>query len=155
MAQFELSRLPAERVTVARFAPPSPRLGRPARLRVRHPGTTVRATWARVPGATAYEVVVTTTGAGQRRLRVRGSAVTVRRIPRSSSGRVTVRAVATMRQGTPANAGFRATARPATRLRPLPRPPRLRATLTGATAEVPVLEWAGRSREVVEDDELR
>jgi hypothetical protein len=79
-----------------------------------------------VAGAAAYEVVTTTTGAGQRTGRTRGRTVTVGQVPKSSAGRVTVRAVAALRQGNPASASFRATARRATRFGPLPRAPRLR-----------------------------
>jgi hypothetical protein len=42
----------------------------------------------------------------------------------TSAGRVTVRAVASMRQGTAASASFRATRRLSTRFGPLPRAPR-------------------------------
>lgn len=125
VAQFELAGLPAERVQAARFAPPSPRLGRPRRLRVRRVGTRLRVRWARVRGAARYEIAATTTGAGQRRIRTRRTAVTIGRIPRSSSGRVSVRPVATLRQGKRATARFRATTRRVTRLRRLPRAPRL------------------------------
>jgi hypothetical protein len=125
VAQFELDKLPAERVTVTRFTPLSPRLGRVSRLVVRPTGARVRATWAAVPGATAYEVAVTTTGAGQRRLRVRGHSVSVR-VPRSSSGAVRVQAVATLRAGAPASRPFRASAARVNRVRTLPRAPKLR-----------------------------
>jgi hypothetical protein len=125
-AQFELDGLPAERKVVARFSPPSARLGRPGGLRIVRVGTTLRVSWASVAGAAAYEVVTSTTGAGQRTGRTRGRTVTVGQVPKSSTGRVTVRAVAALRQGNPASASFRATARRATRFGPLPRAPRLR-----------------------------
>jgi hypothetical protein len=105
-AQFELNGLPAERKIVARFAPPAARLARPARLRVRRVGTSLRVSWASVVGAATYEVVTTTTGAGQRTRRTRGRSLTLRGLSKSSSGRVTVRAVAPLRQGAPAGARF-------------------------------------------------
>jgi len=106
--------------------PPSPRLGRVTHLMVRRRGSALRVRWRPVPGASAYEVVVTTTGAGQRMLRVRHGTANIRGVPKSVSGRVAVRAMAFLRQGPPARASFRATARRVNRLRVLPRPPRLR-----------------------------
>ena len=113
--------LPAEKLIVARFAPPSPALDRPARLRVRRLGTGLRVTWAGVPGATRYEVVVTTSAAIQRMVSTPGRGVTLKRVPKSSTGQVTVRGLANMRHGLPASARFRATAPRETRLGPLPR----------------------------------
>ncbi len=124
VAEFELAGVPAERITVARFSPPSPRLGRVRRLRVRRAGGRIRASWAPVAEATAYEVGVTTTGSEQRRRRVRSTSLRLV-IPRSSAGRVTVRAVGFLRQGAPASAAFRRLSRPPNRLRKLARPPRL------------------------------
>ena len=42
-AQFELAGVQAERLTVARFTPPSPRLARPARVTVRRRGALLEA----------------------------------------------------------------------------------------------------------------
>lgn len=123
-AQFELDGLPAEKRVVARFAPPSPHLGKPKRLKVRRHGTSLRVSWAKVAGAERYEVVATTSGERQRIRRVRGRRTTLKRLPRSSAGRITVRAVAELRQGRPARARFNRTARRKTRFRPLPRAPR-------------------------------
>jgi hypothetical protein len=120
-AQFELDGLPAEKLTVARFLPPSPELDRPSEVRVRRIGSSLRATWASVPGATGYEVVVTTSGGSQRMLNTYGHSAALTRVPASSAGQVTVRAIAAMRQGTPASALFRATAPRETRFGPLPR----------------------------------
>lgn len=123
-AQFELAGMPAEKRFVARFAPPSPRLGKPKRLKVRRRGTTLRVSWAKVAGAERYEVVTTASGERQRIRRVHGRRTTLKRLPRSSAGRITVRAVAELRQGRPARARFNRTARRETRFRPLPRAPR-------------------------------
>jgi hypothetical protein len=119
--QFELAGLPAERKTVARFAPPGARLARPARLRVRRRGTALRVTWARVPEAGAYRVVATPSGGAQKTIRTRARSVTVRAIAKSSSGRVSVQPVGRLREGPAASARFRATARRRTRFGPLPR----------------------------------
>jgi hypothetical protein len=126
VAQFELSGLPAERINVARFTPPSPRLGRVAGLRVRRRGAGLQVSWRHVSGASGYELVVTTSGTEQRKLRLRGTATSVHAVPRSVSGRVNVRAIALLRQGPTTGAAFRATARRVNRLRVLPRSPRLR-----------------------------
>ena len=68
VAQCELARLPAERITVAHFRPPSPRLGRIRALRVVRRGTTIRARWDSVFGASGYEIVLTSDGSSQRRV---------------------------------------------------------------------------------------
>jgi hypothetical protein len=120
VAQFTLDGIRAETRTVASFKPPSPRLGRPAHLRVRRRASTLVVSWRRVPGATDYELVTTSPSGGQRITRARGAAATLRGVPVTSAGRVSVRAVATMRQGAPASARFRATRRPRTRFGALP-----------------------------------
>jgi hypothetical protein len=125
VAQFQLSGLPAERITAARFSPPSPRLGKVGRLAVRRSGNGLRISWHQVPGATAYELVVTTNGAGQRKLRLHGTSASVHGVPKYVSGRVNVRAIALLRQGPTAGARFRATSAPVNRLRVLPRAPSL------------------------------
>jgi hypothetical protein len=126
VAQFELGNLPAERVTVTHFQPPSTRLGKVVRLHVSHRGNTIHASWSRVRDATAYEVVMTATTTRQRRLLIHGTTTTIRGIPRAARGRVSVRAVATLRQGRITSAPFPATAHAMTRLRQLPPAPRLR-----------------------------
>ncbi|HEY6781325.1 MAG TPA: LamG domain-containing protein, partial [Thermoleophilaceae bacterium] len=65
-ARFELAGLPAEQRTVARFTAPSARLGKPAMLRVRRRGTSLRVSWARVADAARYELVATSSGSPQR-----------------------------------------------------------------------------------------
>ena len=119
-AQFELDGLPAEKLTVARFSPPSPVLGAVRRLRVRRRGSSLAVSWRRVPGATRYEVVTTPTGGAVRMVTTRRTRTTVTRVPRTSSGRVSVRAVTELRAGRPASAAFRRTAARPSRFRPLP-----------------------------------
>ncbi len=126
VAQFELARLPAERITIAHFQPPSPRLGRIGELSVARRGTTIRAHWDSASGASGYELVLTSDGASQRRVRVHGTAVTLRGVAGSTAGRVSVRAVDTLREGPIVSAGYRATTDPRTRVRRLPKAPRLR-----------------------------
>jgi hypothetical protein len=125
-AQFELAGLPAERRTVARFTPPSPRLARPARVRVRRRGKTLVVSWKRVPGATRYEVVTDFRSGRQRLTKTRRRSTTLRRIRRSDGGRVRVRALADMRQGRPSSARFRALERAKAPLDELPKRPRFR-----------------------------
>lgn len=125
-AQFELAGLPAERRTVARFAPPSTRLARPARVRARRRGKTMVVSWTRVPGATRYQVVTDLRNGTQRLTTTRRRRTTLRRIARSDGGRVRVRAVANMREGKPRAARFRALVQAKTRLARLPDPPRFR-----------------------------
>jgi Concanavalin A-like lectin/glucanases superfamily len=121
VAQVEFDQVPAEPLTVARFAPPSPRLGRPSRLRVRRRGTRLHASWARVPGASRYEVVTTTSGGAQKLRTTRARRATVTGVARSSRGLLSVRAVAPLRTGPASRAAFRATAPRRTRFGSLPR----------------------------------
>jgi Concanavalin A-like lectin/glucanases superfamily/Thrombospondin type 3 repeat len=123
-AQFELNGVQAERLTVARFAPPSPRLGTPARLKVRRRGASLRVSWKRVRGASGYEVVTTFAGRKQRFARTRRPRLRVGRIRPVDGGRVHVRAVDALRQGQPGSKPFRATRRTRTRAGKLPPPPR-------------------------------
>lgn len=120
-ARFELAGLPAEQRTVARFAAPSTRLGKPATLRVHRRGTTLRVTWARVPDAARYQVVATPSGGAQRVRTTRARTATLKGIAASSGGRVSVRAIAPLRQGRPASAPFARSAKRKTRLGPLAR----------------------------------
>ena len=126
VAQCELAGLAAERITVAHFRPPSPHLGRIRALRVERRGTTIRAKWDAVPGASGYELVLTSDGASQRRIRVPGTMVTLRGIAGWTAGRVTTRAVDTLREGPIVSAGYKAITNPRTRVRRLPKAPRLR-----------------------------
>jgi len=120
-AQFELAGMPAERLTVTSFSPPSPRLARPARVRANRRGTTLRVSWSRVRGAARYEVVTNLRSGTQRLTKTRRTRVTLRRIRRSDGGRVRVRAMAELKQGKPRAARFRALERARTRVEPLPR----------------------------------
>ncbi len=121
-AQFELVGIGAETKTVAAFTPPSPRLDRPTRLSVRRRASRLVVTWKRVADAARYELVTTLNSGEQRITRTRRPAATITRVARSSGGRVTVRAIAPMRQGQAAAARFRATApRTSPRFRPLPK----------------------------------
>ncbi len=120
-ARFELAGLPAEQRTVARFSPPSARLGKPTRLHVRRRGTTLRVSWAKVPGAARYEVVATPSEGAQRTRATRGRSAAIKGIATSSSGAVTVRAVAQLRHGRPTRARFARTTRRKTRFGPLAR----------------------------------
>jgi hypothetical protein len=120
-AQFELAGMPAERLTLARFAPPSPRLERPARVRAKRRGKALVVRWSRVRGAERYEVVTNLRNGTQRLSKTRRTRVTLRRIRRSDGGRVRVRAMAELKQGKPRAARFRALERVRTRVEPLPR----------------------------------
>ena len=120
-AQFELVGIGAETKTVAAFSPPSPRLGKPTRVTVHRRGTRLVVAWTRVPEAARYELLITLSSGEQRITHTRRSGITITSVPRSSSGRVTVSAVAPMRAGPPTSARFRATAaRTWKRFRPLP-----------------------------------
>jgi hypothetical protein len=123
IAQFELAGLAAETRTVASFTPPSPRLGRPAHLRIVRRGHRVQVSWRPVPGATRYELV-TRLASGERERRIRQPHAILRGVQPFDGGRVSVRAAAPMRQGRPAVGSLRAVGRASTRLRRLPRPPR-------------------------------
>ncbi len=122
-AQFTLDGIRAETLTVASFRPPSPRLSRPAHLRVRRRASTLIVSWTRVPGATGYELVATSSSTGQRIVRTRGAGASLRRVALTSAGLLSVRAIAPMRHGAPAVAAFRATRPLKTRFAALPRPP--------------------------------
>jgi streptogramin lyase len=121
-AQFELAGIGAETRTVASFTPPSTRLGRPARVLVRRRRATLRVSFQAVAGASWYDVVSTLTNGDQQIIHTRRRSVTIRRVTPSSGGRVSVRGVASMRQGAARTTRFRATApRAPTRIGPLPR----------------------------------
>lgn len=120
-AQFELAGVRAETRTIAHFAPPSTRLGRPARVRVRRRGSTLIVRWPRVAGASRYDVVTTLATGRQRTTRTRHTAIAIRGVARVSGGRVSVRAAASMRRSALRSARFRATARRPRTLGPLLR----------------------------------
>jgi hypothetical protein len=119
VAQFELAGLPAERKTVTKFKPPSPKLPKPRHMRVVRHGKTVRAGWGRVEGADRYEVAVTTS-TGLQKFSTTRKTHTVVKAPKSSAGRISVRAVAKLRQGEPSSDNFKRTAPARSSLEPLP-----------------------------------
>jgi hypothetical protein len=125
VAQFKLAGLPAERITVAHFQPPSPRLARVTGLRVERHGTSIQASWHAVAGASGYELVLTSDEANQRRVRVRGTEITLHGVARSTGGRVNVRAVDVVREGPIVTAPFKATASPRNNFSRLPKAPPL------------------------------
>jgi hypothetical protein len=120
-AQFELAGLPAERITIAHFTPPSPLLAGPHRLRVRRRGDTLSVSWAPVRDATRYELVLTPSDGPQRLVHTTAHNATIRRVARTLRGSVRVRAVADLRQGPPASTTFRALEHPHTRFGRLPK----------------------------------
>jgi len=121
-AQFQLAGIGAETKTVATFTPPSTRLARPTHLTVRRRATRLLIAWTRVAGATRYEIVTTLTSGVQRITRTRHPNATISPVARASGGRVTVRAIAPLRQGRATAARLRASARrKSTRFGPLPR----------------------------------
>jgi hypothetical protein len=109
VAQFVLQGLGAERLTVASFKPPAPRLGRPPRLRLHRHGRTLTVSWRRVAGAAGYEVAITSRTGLQRFISTRGTHVTFKRLARWLSGVVTVRALDSVRQSNVAKRSFKGT----------------------------------------------
>jgi hypothetical protein len=107
-AQFTLDGLPAERMTVARFTPPSPRLARAGQVAARHAGATVRVTWRPVSQATGYDVVLTAASGGQIHQHTSRPSATFRRVVEYAAGRVAVQATAPQRTGPSATERFRA-----------------------------------------------
>jgi hypothetical protein len=123
IAQFELAGLPAETVKLASFTPPSPRLGKPARLRATRRGLTLRVSWGAVAGATSYEIVARLSS-GERIVRTHRQAITLKQVPRFDGGLISVLALATMRHGKPTLRRISGIGHAPTRLGPVPRPPR-------------------------------
>jgi hypothetical protein len=123
IAQFELAGLPAETINLASFTPPSPHLGKPARLRVSRRGLTLRVSWGAVAGATSYEIVARLSS-GERIVRTHRQAITLKQVPRFDGGLISVLALATMRHGKPTLRRISGIGHASTRLGPVPRPPR-------------------------------
>ncbi|MEA2425286.1 MAG: hypothetical protein QOH13_1696, partial [Thermoleophilaceae bacterium] len=121
VAQFELAGLPAETVKLATFKPPSQRLAKPGRLTIVRRGQVLAVNWKAVPGATRYEVVARLAFGAQRIVRTRNHALQLKRVAGYDGGRISVRAVATMRQGKPALAAIPHAGHAPTRLGRLPR----------------------------------
>lgn len=120
-ARFELDGVPAERRVIARFKPPSPRLGTPKRLDVRRRPKAVIVRWARVRGATRYEVALTPSRGRQRFVTTSRGSLVLRRVPKTVRGTVSVRAVDRLRQGRAAKKRFARAARPKRNVGSLPR----------------------------------
>ena len=120
-ARFELDGVPAERRVIARFKPPSPRLGTPRRLSVRRRPKALVVRWAGVRDATRYEVALTPSRGRQRFVTTRGRSLVLRRVPKTVRGSVSVRAVDRLRQGRTAKKRFRRAARPRRNVSSLPR----------------------------------
>ena len=120
-AQVEIDGLPAERLRVARFRPPTPQLGRPTGLRTRRVGARLVASWRRVPGAARYEVVVTMSDRAQRVVTTKRRQVSLKGVPATTAGQLSVRAVDRLRVGRAAVRPFARKARPRTGVRALPR----------------------------------
>ena len=108
VAQFSLDGLAAETKIVTRFTPPSPRLGAPKRLTVRRAKPNKLAiSWAAVPDAVSYEIAVTTSSGRQVFTATKRRSARVGGIVAAVSGRVTVRAVAPLREGRLAQRTFK------------------------------------------------
>ncbi len=102
--------------------PVSPHRGNVTRLKLARHGLTLGISWGAVPGATSYELVARLAAGGERVVRARRLGISLKRIERYDSGMISVRALATLRQGNAA-LGRLSPAGP-TRLGRLPRPPR-------------------------------
>ena len=120
-AQFTLDGIRAETLMVASFKPPSAHLLGPAHLRVRRRASSLVVSWRSVPGATGYQIVVSSPSGGQRLLTTHSARTTLRGVALTSAGSVSVRAVAPMRTSAVVSARFRAVRRLSTRFGALPR----------------------------------
>ncbi len=119
VASFTLNDIGAEEKSVTTFRPPSPTLPTPGRVRVRRKGTSVTVTWRGARGASRYELALR---AGTQRFAVTAKHRTVfTKVAKTSSGSVTVRAVASQRQSEIARKAFRRTAKAKPNLRGLKR----------------------------------
>jgi hypothetical protein len=108
VARFTLNGIDAEEKTVTRFRPPSPTLPKPTRLQVRRSrGNKLALSWRKVAGATTYEIAVTTSEGDQKLATTKGGAVVIKGISTAVGGRVSVRAVADLREGQPVKASFK------------------------------------------------
>ncbi len=105
---------------IGTFTAPAPqRTGRPGKATARHKGKVVTASWKKAPGAVGYDVVLRTKSGLQRLAQVRGTKVTIRKVPRSQGGIVMVRARGVFGdRGAVRKAKFKALAPEPTRLRP-------------------------------------
>lgn len=103
VARFELAGLPAERLTVARFTPPPPTIGRPAHVHARLRGRRLLVNWTRVPDATRYDVVLSSGAGTQRLVHTHAPHLTTGVVDRVSGGVVSVQATAPNRTGRPSS----------------------------------------------------
>jgi hypothetical protein len=93
-AQFSLAGLPAERIAVAHYTPPSPTLATPRHLHATRRKTRLTVSWGSVTDATAYEVTLTDQHTGRQRLvRARAPHVAITGVPPTFGGTLAVRAV--------------------------------------------------------------
>jgi hypothetical protein len=122
VAQFSLNGLAAETKTVTRFTPVSAALGAPRRLTVRRGKPNKLAiSWAAVPDAVSYELAVTTSSGRQVFSATKRHSARVSGIDPSVSGKVTIRAVAPLRQGRLAQRTFKRAAAAKRRFHRLPK----------------------------------
>ena len=122
VAQFSLDGLAAETKTVTRFTPPSPILGAPKRLTVRRGKPNKLAiSWATVADADSYEIAVTASNGRQVFAATKRRSVRIGGIDASVSGKVTVRAVAPLREGRLAQRAFKRVAAAKRRFGRLPK----------------------------------
>ncbi len=112
LAVFELDGIVAEERFVARFTPPPPKLPAPRALNARRSGKGLAVSWARVPGASAYELTVTTDGGEQLFKTVKGVRTQLPKIDPTAAGTVTVRATAKLRVGGTSSVPLRARQQP-------------------------------------------
>ena len=122
VAQVEVDGIPAPLQTLDHFkAPPPPKAQRVGGVRVTRHGSKLAVTWDPVPYAQAYGVVVSAGGGAVRSLRVKPArhAATLKHVPADAGGTVEVVAFSPLgERGKPGSAGFRATAKPKSRLLP-------------------------------------
>jgi hypothetical protein len=113
----------AAMVTVARFHPPRLVHAGPVRhLRLQRRGTVLRVSWRGSHGALRYAVTVRLRNGRLHTVIVRRTTASITGIPRTEAGQITIAAIGNDGRAGPAlRAGFRATAKPRTILRPLGR----------------------------------
>ncbi len=101
VAQFTLNDLAAETKTVTHYTPPPPTLPAPAHLALRRSkkSSKLTVTWRSVRDAVTYQLAVTTSDGRQRFVTTKRLRSVVNGITTTLSGRVTVRAVAPLREG--------------------------------------------------------
>jgi hypothetical protein len=112
VAQFTLAGLPAERLRVASFRPPSPTLPRPRALRVIRHKRALVISWHPVHDAVSYQISVTSPTGLQRFATTLHHTFVLKRIPLSAGGTVTVRAVDQTRHSATTSSRFKALAAP-------------------------------------------